>query len=605
MASKIDLNDALQEFSRLKVKNQTRNYEYYLLRQAVKGNFRWPTNWPTHVQKVTRNMCKPVTQRFAAYLMGKGFSWNINRPNTLEFRDRAERSEKILKRLMDKAGYEQKFLLGAKTGSRLGRTVFKVYKAGSGSGEHACFQHCQPDYFYGVRSSDESVNDYAVVYYSYPIDITEARKQYGNLSFRAEADLENDQRYDVLPENQANDAFIKSRKVPVLEIWRKDAYALLVGGQVIYNGKNPYAWSDSGEGFIPFVVIENMTSEGTNEGVSDIAEARIINEYLNYLVSRKDHIVSRWLQPTLVWEGAPQNFAEVLASTVGGGGAIPARLGSRLYFLAYDRPNATVSELEVSYRDAILEVSGMTEAAYQGNLSGSINTGPSSQAQYAPTMAIVQEKQREWSTGLKTLCAMLLQVQEDIGDSTVLGETVVNQTDKSIAPTDGELVTLSGKDIQGLRNVEINWPGILPKDDITAARFEVEKSQQGMQSIYTTLEKLGEEYPDDEIARIRMENQDPALRGQVVAEQTRSDAAALKAQTSAEQSQFDQVQQSLQSMQQGMPAQAPEEMDPAAMAQEPQDLGARLRELRRNKARLVESGDGFPSIATGEEEQGL
>jgi hypothetical protein len=183
---------------------------------------------------------------------------------------------------------------------------------------------------------------------------------------------------------------------------------------------------------------------------------------------------------------------------------------------------------------------------------------------------------------------MLLEVQEGIGASSALGEAAINQTVKSADYADGELVQLDGKDIQGLREVTLSWPGVLPKDDIEFARLEMEKMSQGLQSIYTTLEKLGEDYPDDEIARIRRENQDPNLRGEKVAEQLRAETPLIK-------QQMDQDFQSQMAQQQGMgqqgmdPAMAPPD-ETADMQPEEADLLTKLRALQAG-AQMNTQGD--------------
>lgn len=605
--ARINLDEAYDEFTRLKSKNVARNNEYYLARQAVQGNFRWPRNWPTHIDRVTHNLCKPITERFATYLMGKGFTYNIDRPNSLEFRDRAERTEKILRRLFDLSAAELQFDAGAKSGSQLGRTVFKVYEKGKPGRKHACFTYCQPDYFYGVPSGDNNLGEYSVVYYSYPLDINEARRMFGNKPFKSENELETDKFYNPLPEDTQDQFRGANRRVPVLEVWNKEAYALVVGGVVIYNGDTPFIDKVSGEGYIPFIVIENIRNAGTLYGESDIKQARELNEQLNYLLSRKTHIVGRWLQPTLVWEGAPQNYADTLASTIGGGGAIPARLGARLYFLAYDRPNPAVQEMEDTLRSAILDTCGISELALQGTLEGSVNTGPSTSAQLLSTLSTIDKKRKEWERGLKRLVAMLLDTQERIGSSTSLGQAVVNNTVKSAQAPDGELVDLSGKDISGLREVTIQWPEVLPKDDLEAARFEMEKASQGMQSFYSTLEKLGEEYPDDEIARIRMENEDPSLKGEKVAEQTRANAIAANTALKADQQQFDQ-QQAAADPNAGPAGGAaadpyaqplpPDQAGQAGRHQPPPNIGDKIRELtrRREQAALEVDSQGNPVI---------
>lgn len=610
--ARIDLPEAHEEFKLLKAREQQRNYDYFLARQAVQGNFRWPRAWPAHIDKVTHNLCKPITERFATYLMGQGFSYNVDRPNTLEYRDQAERTEKILKRLFDLSNSELQFDAGAKSGSQLGRTVFKVYKAGKEGAQHACFSYCQPDYFYGVPSGDARIGDWSVVYYSYPMDKNEAKRLFGDKPYKSEADARNDAYYDPLRED-AQDALAvsRSRRIPVLEVWRKDAYSLEVGGVVIYNGDNPFVDKVTGEGYIPFVVIENIRNAGTNAGESDIAQARELNEQMNYLLSRKTHIVGRWLQPTLVWEGAPQNYAETLSSTIGGGGAIPARIGSRLYFLAYDRPNPAVQEMEDTLRRAILDTTGMSEIALQGTTMGSVNTGPALAAQFAPVITSISKKRKEWERGIKTLCRYLLDTQERIGASRALGQAVINQSVKSAEQTDGELVDLSGKDINGLRDISLMWPEVLPKDDVEAARFALEKFSQGVQSMYSTLEELGEEYPDDEIARIRMENTDPTLRGEKVAEQVRANATAAQVGLKADQQQFDQQQALAQGDPNAAPAQGapPDQGMPPEFAGAtqggngaPPNMGAQIRDLARKraaKAGVQVDEQGNPSIDHG------
>lgn len=584
----IDLKRAYDEFSRLKSDAATRNNEYWLLRQAVQGNFRWPRDWPKHIPKLTHNLCKPVTERFATYLMGKGFSYNLDRPNDLEHREAAERTEKILRRLLRLSKSELQFDVGARTGAQLGRTVFKVYNAGDKGHKHACFAHCQPDYFYGVPAGDANVGEFATVYYSYPVDILEAERLFGPGDYKSEESTAS-AFYDTLPEHR-NEQYSRARRIPVLEVWTRDAYALVVGGVTKYNGENPFKWSSSGKGFVPFVVIENIRNSGEATGEADIAQARTLNEHLNYLISRKFHVVNRWLMPTVTWEGAPTNAAEILSGTVGGGGFIPTRLGSRLSFLAYDRPNQMVLEMEQALRLAILESTGMSEIALQGTVSGSVNTGPALAAQFQPVLSTIEKKRTEWQHGLQLLFAMLLNEQERLGDSKALGSAVINQTVKSASNADGELVPLSGADIRGLRDVMLSWPGVLPKDDFDSARLEMEKASQGFQSIYTTLEKLGEEYPDDELARIRMENQDPYLRGEKVAEQVRAQTPLIKAQMDQETA-LSQAEMSAQAP----PEDFPPEMDDAALAEQG-DIGARLRELRRRAQPSMNTEGDMPVI---------
>jgi hypothetical protein len=605
-----NVDETLMEFATLKQDNLQRNYDYYLLRQATKGNFRWPRDWPIHIPKLSKNMCKPIVEKMASYLIGGGFNWNITRPNSLEYRESAERTEKILKRLLDMSRSDVQFMEGAKTGSKLGRTIYKVYKKGPKGSEHACFSYCQPDYFYGVPVGAESPGEFSIVYYSYPIDKGEAVRRFGKGSYKTEGEMSEGDRYDRKREQNQWTTVESRRRIPVLEVWTKDSYLLQVGGITKYNGVNPYKWTDTDEGFIPFVVIENIRSDEDGFGEADITQGRLINERMNYLLSRRDHIVNRWLTPTITWEGAPQNYAEILAQSMSGGGAIPMRLGSRIGFLSYDRPNEAVAQQIAELRATFLEVCGMNEAAYQGAITGSINTGPALDVQFQPLISTIQKKRKEWEIGIRNLFAMLLQIQEDIGDSLALGDAIILAANKSQMSmpgtaesgpnTDGMLVGLSGKDIKGLRDVFIAWPGVLPKDDFAAANLELQKFQSGIQSVYTTMEKLGEEYPNDEIQRVRKENEDPSLRGEKVAEQTRSMSPLIK------QQQDQQFQQQQAMSQMGMPpggqamgdmGMQPNEVEMGDMTgMGGSEISSRLRELARSKQASLNNEGDFPVL---------
>jgi hypothetical protein len=230
--------------------------------------------------------------------------------------------------------------------------------------------------------------------------------------------------------------------------------------------------------------------------------------------------------------------------------------------------------------------------------------------QFQPLISTIQKKRREWEIGIRNLFSMLLQIQEDIGHSMALGNAIILAANKSQMSlpgtaesgpnTDGMLVGLSGKDIKGLRDVFISWPGVLPKDDFAAANLELQKFQSGIQSVYTTMEKLGEEYPNDEIQRVRKENEDPSLRGEKVAEQTRSMSPLIRQQ----QDQQFQQQQGMNQMamppggqgmgDMGMQTNQPQMGDMAGMGGS--DISNRLRELARSKQASLNNEGDFPVI---------
>lgn len=610
----LDIKKAYEEFEWLKAHQATRNRTYYLNRQAVKGNFRWPADWPSHIDKEVENWCKPIVQRHTQFLMGKGFTWNIERPNTLEMREAAERAEKILQKIERKSKAKLQFIDAAKNGSMLGRSIFKVFITGPKGRQLAAFASVLPDYVYGVSAGGENSGEFSTLYYSYPLDLLEAKRIYGDHDYKTLATVDTASRYyEPIPEQRV-EKDPRERTVPVVEIWTKDDYAIIVGEKIVAKGENPFRWDDTGEGFIPFVVIDNIRNAGEASGEADIEQSRIANEKLNWLAARKSHNVGRFLVPTLVWEGAPTNYSETLQKVLKGGGAIPVRLGARLQFLSHDRPNPMVAEKQAELRKSIVQVSGLNEVVIDGAPTGSINTGPSLQAQFQPALGTVEEKRMAWDVGIAELYAMLLQTQERIGDSKALGQAVINRrpdaTSNMMAAPEGEasaefndggmLVTLSGKDIRGLRDVSVYWPGVLPKDDLEASRFEIEKTSQGFQSIYTTLEHLGVDQPGDELARIRMENQDPHLRGEKVAEQAR---AMAPFETARMRSETDLTKAAMQQMSapgaEGAPVEELEPLGSPAEATGVPDIRERFRQLQAASIPEMDLEGDEPVVTTG------
>jgi hypothetical protein len=191
-----------------------------------------------------------------------------------------------------------------------------------------------------------------------------------------------------------------------------------------------------------------------------------------------------------------------------------------------------VQELEQALRVAILETAGLNEIAFQGTVHGYVNTGPSVNAQYQPVTSVIQKKQKVWEKASSS-------VRDAAPDSRghrrleALGPGVVNASVNKKNGSDGEVVKLSGKDIAGLRESPSRGRACCRRTTWPLRSLRCRR-RAGLQSIYTTLEKLGEDFPDDEIARIRMENTDPSLKGQAVAEQTRANASMVSAQANAQ-----------------------------------------------------------------------
>lgn len=521
------VDQEVEDFLALK-RSQTyvqRNFDYFLLREAFEGRFRWPTEWPKHKPKLIHNLVKRISMRYSSLLMGKGFQIQVPAQGVEDDdRLRSQGVEKLLYRIMDKSGGISTFSLGAQDGAKLGNTVFKSYI--DPKTKWPTFKQCVPDYFYGMPSSVDYSGALSKVYYLHSIDIIEAKKLYGDRDYENTLNARTGFSTDIIvsKEFMNRSQQLKARQVQVLEVWTEEDYLLLVGGQVIYNGPNPY-------GFVPFVSIPNIRVTGKVEGLSDVGDVLPVNEELNMMISHRSYIVKRWLNPTLIWEGAPKDYASVIQKIIGGGGVIPARLGAKLYFLAHQGQGPDVIEMLERLRLIALENANMNDLALSGNVQGSVNTGESLDRMLISIVTTLEEKHRNWEAGLRQLFAQLLDLAVHKDSTNSYGEAMYNLTSKSAVPEG--VVELTPELIGDIRDVKILWPGTLAKDDAGTARLEIEKRAAMVQSLFTTMERLGIEHPDDEIERMARENEDPRLA-------PKENANLLRAATPLLQSQLEQ-----------------------------------------------------------------
>lgn len=232
------------------------------------------------------------------------------------------------------------------------------------------------------------------------------------------------------------------------------------------------------------------------------------------------------MNPTIVWEGAPPDYASIAQNILGGGGVLPARPGSRIYFLTYEGQGPNVDGLIERLRMYGVDAAGLNELAWTGEATASIQTGPSLEVRFTNILSNLNAKQTMQTAGLKKLFHMLLELGSRMD--------TIGYTDSPYAPRSKDRgMKLSGKDIGAHRCVKITWPGLRPTDDIASARFELEKMSAGLQSKFTTLEHLGFDFPDDELERMESEMSREGLNPKDNANLMRARASQLQAETKA------------------------------------------------------------------------
>jgi len=522
----LDPKRELEEFRARKRENLIRNQGHALLRKAWEDIYSWPPDWSPYKEKITYPLVKKAVLTHANFLMGRGFTTQVeplgpNPPQRVE----AQQAEKALFALVERCAGFRSLWRSAVLGSLLGTSGFKCYTVGEGSEMRACFSAIQPEFLYAVPKGDD-YTDAVKVFYAYSLDRLEAAERYNRPpdSFKSERDISQQDRADYLDlRTTSASPLLQERRIPVVEVWTHDSYMLWVGGEVISNGDNPYGCG------IPFVIIPNIDSLKSIEGLPDTKALLDINNHLNWLLSSHFYNVLRYLDPTLIWYGAPANVADIIPDIVGGGGVIPAnRPGAKLEYLQYLGQGPDISDLLDRMRAAGIDMTGLNDLSWSGQSGASIQTGPSLEVNFTNVQSTLAAKQENWKVGLRQLFKMLLSLGSGMGDIAVVD-------DPAATSRGARGVRLNGKTIGDHRVTKITFAGLMPKDDATAAHFELEKHGAGVQSMWTTLENLGFDFPQDELDRIRQETQDSGLKPDVDAMRTRAQAMMTTAQAKAQQ----------------------------------------------------------------------
>lgn len=529
-AAKLDFEKEYRYLIRLKQSRKfvERNYTYFLLREAFAGRFRWPDNWPAHKPQLTHNLIKPIVLRASSLLMGKGFSWQVTPLDpTPEERQRAQGVEHLLSLLLRRSGGMSIFMNGAQDAVKLGDAVFKTYIDATDKWPKVA--QCQPDYFYGLPKTDNYMGDFAKVYYAWYIDPEDAASRWPDQFSKMKDELSIQQWLNPgfnIPNNSGTNwpDFGQRLRMPVLEVWTEKTYLLSVGGVVIYNDANPY-------GFIPFTSVPNIRISGQVEGQSDAEQVITINEELNQAISHRAYMVRRWGNPTLAWKGAPPNYREIINDIVGGGGAIPLRIQGDIKFLTPDSHGQEVDDFLNMLRAAGLENANTNELALTGAVRGSVNTGNSLDRQLLPISSSLEEKKRAWEPGLQRIAAQLLSLTQHKDTTNDYGQALVPSTDKSLSGSsqNADFIDLTNKTVGEYRDTVILWQDTIAGNDVAKVQTEIMKYQAGVQSLYTTMERIGVQFPYDEMDRLKEERTDAELNPATANDTLRTAAQATAA----------------------------------------------------------------------------
>lgn len=287
-----------------------------------------------------------------------------------------------------------------------------------------------------------------------------------------------------------------------------------------------------GYGFTPYVVIPNVGPERRIFGWADYEFVRALVGYLPQLFGREADILRAVANGSYLEKGTGQS-PEAINDALKKGGVIPAKRDSEL--TPVDPPS--VPNFAEGHRDSALmylKMLGFVPDAAWGD--GAAGSGSDRGLQLQPLQELSTMKQLNWGSGLSRLATMMFQMIESkqtgtaryrgmaqkgarrspfnllIGPGLPPQQTPNPQADPENygdSFNQDELIEVprDPKELfDGDYDARFEWQNRVDPDDPAFVMSELNKFQQGAQSLQTTLERLGVESPEDEMKLIEQES---------------------------------------------------------------------------------------------------
>lgn len=298
-------------------------------------------------------------------------------------------------------------------------------------------------------------------------------------------------------------------------------------------------------GFVNYVVIPNIGPQRDVWGWADYEFVRALVQYLPSLLSREADILRMVANGAFVEKGTGQTPTTIL-DTIRKGGVLPSRKDGSIEPI--QPPN--VPDFTDEHRAAVIQFIrdlGFAPDAAWGD--GNAGSGSDRGLQLQPLLELTAMKQLNWAAGLSRLFSMGLRMTESkqAGPARYRGAVKVGARrtpfaltiqpsaepggsktkipnplfdPQAVDPGDEEIdVPDSPKELfDGDYEVRFVWQNRIDPDDPAFVMSELNKFQQGVQSLRTTLERLGVQSPEDEMRLIEQEaDRFPWLRQGLIA----------------------------------------------------------------------------------------
>ncbi len=427
-------------------------------------------------------------------------------------RHRSDWMEKIAWAVFRASHGETTISSGAWNGSEVGSAVFEVcmdYKTNL-----PVFKSVDPIGILEVQGANDP-HDFQRLYHAWDVPLASVQMEYRDKAFRG-APIDVTQ----LAAHHVTGGVEMTRLVQSNDRDKKTRFAL--SGQ----GGTVGLWEEyHNYGFVPYVIIPNIGPYEDVWGFADYEFVRALTQYITGLFSREADVLKAVAAGAYQEAGTGVN-TETLATIIAEGGVASTKRETSIEPIKpADMPS--FSEGHNDRAMDMLKMLGFAPDAAWG-LPGS-GSGTDRGLQLQPLLEYTAMKQLNWQAGLARLFGYAYQIFEkkQIGSTKISGgipsrsgrrtpfSFVVGPTDQPLtAPgetgADGyaetvELPTTAKELFDGDYCVRFNWRNRVDPEDPQYVMSELNKFQQGIQSMETSLENLGVQAPEDEMKRIEKE----------------------------------------------------------------------------------------------------
>lgn len=422
-------------------------------------------------------------------------------------RYRSNTMEKLVWSIIRASNGQVQFSSAAWDASQLGSCVFDLYF--DPKIQHPVFREIDPASFLDVPGGVDP-HDFDRAYRFWQSPAVSLRNEYRNAEFRG-MPVPTERIQAETPRGMKDNV---GEQVLVVQMCNRER---VVRFCITKDGPIGLYEEEHGFGLTPYFVIPNLGPERAIWGWSDYEFVRDLSRYIPKLFSRQADLIRQVANGAYTERGTGMTGPK-LVKLLRAGGMIPLKRDGEIKPVEVAQiPNFTAEHAQQAVE--FLKMLGFSPAADWGE-SGA-TSGSDRSLQLAPAFQLSGLKQINWSAGLGRLFEGAFKVMErkQTKPAYVSGVAHSNSTRASErfgfkfpTPTE-DTADISAEGLPetaeelfgGDYTVSFAWQNKIDPEDPAYVASELNKFQQGAQSLETTLENLGCKAPEEEMKRIEAE----------------------------------------------------------------------------------------------------